>query len=310
MRRAGHGGVPLLLLHGFPCTSLIWSRNLEPLAAAGFDVAAPDLRGYGDSDLAPDGFYDPAAFSADLTDLLEAFGWAETVVAGHDLGAVVAIGLANRHPGRIKRLVLFNHPPPAMPEAYRKAGIPDSEPKPAVFDYAARQGLHADELAAELDTPGRRRRYIAEFYGHRLWCPPNAFTEDDLALLVEPFADGDRLRASFADYEVVQGRRPVSAPDLHDRPVRQPVLVSSAPTTSPWPSTWCSAARWLTPTSPARIWSPMPATTFNGSSQRWPIRRSAGSAAICWPSRADDDVREQCPARTCAALTAVNARGR
>jgi pimeloyl-ACP methyl ester carboxylesterase len=229
VRRAGHGGVPLLLLHGFPCTSLIWSRNLEPLAAAGFDVAAPDLRGYGDSDFAADGFYDPAAFSADLTDLLEAFGWAETVIAGHDLGAVVAIDLANRHPGRIKRLVLFNHPPPAMPEAYRKAGIPDSEPKPAVFDYATRQGLHADELAAELDTADRRRHYIAEFYGHRLWCPPNAFTQDDLSLLVEPFADGDRLRASFADYEVVRGRRPVSAPDLHDRPVRQPVLVLIGP---------------------------------------------------------------------------------
>ncbi|MEU7459266.1 alpha/beta fold hydrolase [Streptosporangium roseum] len=41
VRRGGHGGVPLLLLHGFPCTSLIWSHNVEPLAAAGFDVAAP-----------------------------------------------------------------------------------------------------------------------------------------------------------------------------------------------------------------------------------------------------------------------------
>ncbi|MBE1557532.1 pimeloyl-ACP methyl ester carboxylesterase [Nonomuraea africana] len=35
---------------------MIWSHNIEPLAEAGFDVVAPDLRGYGDSDFAPDGF--------------------------------------------------------------------------------------------------------------------------------------------------------------------------------------------------------------------------------------------------------------
>ena len=38
VRRRGDGGVPLLLIHGFPCTSRIWSHNLVPLAAAGLDV--------------------------------------------------------------------------------------------------------------------------------------------------------------------------------------------------------------------------------------------------------------------------------
>ncbi|HWE92125.1 MAG TPA: alpha/beta hydrolase [Pseudonocardiaceae bacterium] len=229
VRRAGHGGVPLLLVHGFPCTSLIWSRNIEPLAEAGFDVVAADLRGYGESDFAPDGCYDPAAFSADLTGLLDAFGWRETVVAGHDLGAVVAIDLANRHPQRVSRLVLFNHPPPSLPEDYANAGIPATAPNPAVFGYVTRQGAHAHELVAELDTPDRRHRYIAEFYGHRLWCPPGAFTAADLAELIEPYTNVDRLRASFADYEVVLGRRPASAPDLHDRQVQQPVLVLIGP---------------------------------------------------------------------------------
>ena len=58
----------------------------------------------------------------------------------------------------------------------------------------------------------RQRRYIGEFYGHRLWCPPDAFDEEDLAFLTEPYGDADRLRASFADYEVVMGTRPLSAP--------------------------------------------------------------------------------------------------
>ncbi len=43
--REGHGGIPLLLLHGYPETKRIWWRNIGPLAAAGFDVIAPDFRG-------------------------------------------------------------------------------------------------------------------------------------------------------------------------------------------------------------------------------------------------------------------------
>ena len=58
--RAGEDGFPLLLLHGWPETKRIWWRNIAPLAEAGFDVIAPDLRGFGDSGVAPDGFNDPA----------------------------------------------------------------------------------------------------------------------------------------------------------------------------------------------------------------------------------------------------------
>ena len=65
--REGAGGYPLLLLHGWPETKRIWWRNIEPLAAAGFEVIVPDLRGFGDSGLAPDGFYDPARTRATCT---------------------------------------------------------------------------------------------------------------------------------------------------------------------------------------------------------------------------------------------------
>jgi pimeloyl-ACP methyl ester carboxylesterase len=62
-----------------------------------------------------------------------------------------------------------------------------------------------------------------------MWCPPGAFSDADLALLTGPYADADRLRASFADYEVVMGTREMSAPELIDRPVQQPVLVLIGP---------------------------------------------------------------------------------
>ena len=225
VRRRGRGGVPLLLIHGFPCTSRIWSHNVIPLAEAGFDVVAPDLRGYGDSDFAPDDFYDFNAFNSDLTGLFDVLGWERAVVAGHDLGAMISIDLANRHPDCVGRLVILDDSMPDLPDAFAAAGIPPGRPKPAVYDYQRRQGHHADELVAELDTPERRRRYIGEFYGHRLWCPPDAFDEDDLNFLTEPYGDAARLRASFADYEVLMGARPLSAPELIDRPVRQRALV-------------------------------------------------------------------------------------
>lgn len=225
IRRSGEGGVPLLLLHGFPCTSRIWSHNLRPLADAGFDVVAPDLRGYGDSDFAPDGFYDFHAFNADLMGLFDALGWDRAVVAGHDLGAMTAIDMANRHTPRVDRLVILDDSMPDLPEEFAAAGIPPTAPKLAVYDYQRRQGHTPEVVVAELATPEQRRRYIGEFYGHRLWCPPDAFDEHDLAFLTEPYADADRLRAAFADYEVVMGTRPVSAPELLDRPVAQQVLL-------------------------------------------------------------------------------------
>ena len=117
VRRRGTGGVPLVLIHGFPCSSRIWAHNIAPLAEAGFDVAAPDLRGYGDSDFAPDGFYDFNAFNTDLVGLFDAFGWDRAVVAGHDLGAMVAIDLANRHPGRVDRLVILDDSMPWSPNS-------------------------------------------------------------------------------------------------------------------------------------------------------------------------------------------------
>lgn len=208
--REGVGGFPLLLVHGYPETKRIWWRNIEPLAAAGFEVIVPDLRGFGDSDLAADGFYDPSSYSTDLHTLVcDVLGHERCVTSGGDLGGVVLYDLGLRFPGFVDRQVLFNTVPPYLNTLYEVAGIPDdlSHINRATADYFLRQGSDADALCAELDTPDRRVAYIADFYGHRLWATPNAFTPAEAHFHAEPFADADHLRAAMAPYELTFGKR-------------------------------------------------------------------------------------------------------
>lgn len=95
-------GPLILLLHGFPELGYSWRHQLGPLAAAGYHVVAPDLRGYGGSSA-------PAAVDAytyfdiigDLAALMDELGHREAVVAGHDMGSYVAWHMALVLPRRV-----------------------------------------------------------------------------------------------------------------------------------------------------------------------------------------------------------------
>ena len=212
---AGGAGFPLLLVHGWPETMRIWWRNIGALAEAGFEVIAPDLRGFGASSLAGDGSYDLAAHARDLHALVrDVLGHERCIASGGDLGGGVIIDLGLRFPGFVERQILFNCPLPLLPDAYAAAGI-ELKPSPEVrqaADYFVRQGRDADALAAELSTADLRRRYIEPFYGSRLWATPGAFSREAAAFMAEPFEDADRLRASFGNYESAVGARPLSEP--------------------------------------------------------------------------------------------------
>ena len=205
--REGAGGAPLLLLHGWPETRRIWWRNIAPLAAAGFEVIVPDLRGFGDSGLAPDDRYDTVASALDLHALVtEALGHERIAAAGGDFGGVIIEDMGLRFAGLIERQCLFNTIPPVLerfdvPPAVRQAA-----------DYFRRQGRDADGLAAELRTPEERRRYIAQFYGSRFWAAPGTFDRAAVEFMTEPFADGTKLRSSFGLYESALGTRPLTEP--------------------------------------------------------------------------------------------------
>jgi len=217
----GAGGFPILLVHGYPETKRIWWRNIAPLAAAGFEVIAPDLRGFGDSDLAADGYYDVSAYSMDMHALVhDVLGHDRCVVVAGDLGGVVAYDLALRYPGWVPRLCFFNTIVPLRPELFAEAGVPADEPRETrpTADYFIRQGTDGDGLIRELDTPERRRAWVAGMYRQRLWAAPGHFTESDIDFMSEPFADADRLRASWGAYETAFGNREIEdMPRLFER---------------------------------------------------------------------------------------------
>lgn len=122
-RRKGHGR-PLLLLHGFPETHVMWHRVAPPLARQ-FTVVCADLRGYGRSgkpastpDHAP---YAKSAMAIDMVRLMDALGFPAFSVAGHDRGARVAYRLALDHPGCVERVALLDVIPTG--EAFNRADI-------------------------------------------------------------------------------------------------------------------------------------------------------------------------------------------
>jgi haloacetate dehalogenase len=104
-------GSPLLLLHGFPQTHLMW-RAMAPLLAQRFRVVCADLRGYGRSgcpastpDHAP---YAKRAMARDMVVVMEQLGFPRFSVAGHDRGGRVAYRLALDYPGRVERLAVLD----------------------------------------------------------------------------------------------------------------------------------------------------------------------------------------------------------
>jgi len=161
------GRPAVLLLHGFPELAFSWRRVMLPLAAAGFHVVAPDLRGYGRT-TGWDGNYDGdlASFRLlnavrDALGLVSALGYRDVaLVAGHDFGASVAAWCALVRPDVFRSLALMSAPfagPPALP--FDTANNP---PQPAATEVNIHQEL------AKLDRP---RKHYQWYYSTR---PANA----------------------------------------------------------------------------------------------------------------------------------------
>ncbi|WP_019136971.1 alpha/beta fold hydrolase [Cellulomonas massiliensis] len=103
-------GPPVVLLHGFPQTHLMW-RHVAPALARQHTVVCLDLRGYGASDkplaTSPD-TYSKRSMGRDVVAALEALGFERFAVVGHDRGALVALRTALDHPDRVTHLATLD----------------------------------------------------------------------------------------------------------------------------------------------------------------------------------------------------------
>lgn len=113
LKIAGNGP-PLLLLHGYPQTHVIWHK-IAPRLAEKFTVVTPDLRGYGDSgkpatttDHAP---YSKRVMALDQVEVMQQLGFDKFAVVGHDRGGRVAHRMVRDHPERIEKIAVLDIAP-------------------------------------------------------------------------------------------------------------------------------------------------------------------------------------------------------
>ncbi|MEO0979585.1 MAG: alpha/beta hydrolase [Pseudomonadota bacterium] len=109
--RIGGSGPPLLLLHGYPQSHVIWHK-IAPELAARFTLIMPDLPGYGQSSIPPrspdHGTYSKRAWAAAFNEMMHVLGYRTFYLAGHDRGARVGYRLALDFPGSVEKLAVLD----------------------------------------------------------------------------------------------------------------------------------------------------------------------------------------------------------
>jgi haloacetate dehalogenase len=179
--RRGGTGPPVLLLHGYPQTHVMW-HLVAPLLARDFTVVAPDLRGYGDSSKPPTTPdhepYSKRAWARDGVAVMRHHGFDRFAVVGHDRGARCAYRMALDHPDRVARVAVLDVIPTG--DMYRRTDMrmalgawhwfflpqPYDLPErllaadPEGFYFGPRRDLFAPEALAEYERCLRDPRVI------------------------------------------------------------------------------------------------------------------------------------------------------
>jgi pimeloyl-ACP methyl ester carboxylesterase len=223
-------GRPVVLLHGFPDTKRLWSKQVPALVDAGFQVIVPDQRGFGESTVppTPERYLDLPLGARDLRALLAHLGHESAVVVGGDQGCGVTQDAALRFPGLVRRQVLFNGTSPVLPDLYAGHGIPGSQGEEiaAVSDHKDIQGGEPEALTERLGDDRGRIEYVKGFYQGRSWregdppldlAGPGSFDDAAAEFMAEPFGDAAVFRSSVGYYEAAVRKQVLSQPSMLDR---------------------------------------------------------------------------------------------
>ncbi|MFI6041815.1 alpha/beta fold hydrolase [Nocardia sp. NPDC051321] len=190
-------GPAVVLLHGFPHTWRVWSEIIGPLSAQ-YRVIATDLRGFGATSRAADG-YDAGTLATDVAGILDALGEPTAAVVAIDAGTPVAVLLALLHPDRVRQLVVMEALLGTLPgaEDFLAAG------PPWWFGFHAVPGL------AETVLIGQEARYIEWFLttGTR----GRGVRTDIHDAFIDAYTGDDALRCAFSYYRAL----PASADQIN-----------------------------------------------------------------------------------------------
>lgn len=209
-------GFPLVLLHGWPEFWYTWRKNM-PVLAGRFDVIAPDLRGFGDTEKTT---LQPTidTYADDIVAFVDALGLGRFGLVGHDVGAVVMQTVARRLPDRIAGLFFFNCPHPGIGRRWIEKGH---------YRELWYQSFHQQDWAAALVGHSREtcRLYFSHFL--RYWAHDEHAFDEDLEAWIDNFMKPGNLQGGFDWYRAMDVlRRQVileGAPALE--PIRPPTYV-------------------------------------------------------------------------------------
>lgn len=213
--RTGRGR-PLLLLHGWPEFWLTWEPVMTRLADR-FELIAPDLRGFGDSDK-PTGVFGPQQQATDIAALIAVLGIGKVGIVSHDVGATVTQVLARRSPELIAGLFFFNFMYPGIGKRFNT---------PAHLPNVWHMFFNQSDLAPALvgASPETVRLFFTYFLTH--WAHrKSAFDAGALDAFVANFQKPGNLEGGFAHYRAVaEQRKAEMAEDTPPPPIPLPTCV-------------------------------------------------------------------------------------
>ena len=177
-------GAPLILLHGFAETSLMW-RPIIPLLAERFKVIAPDLPGIGDSAIPSDGL-DMKTAAIRIHALAHSLGVKKSAVVGHDIGLMVAYAYAAQFSAEVEKLVVMD------------AFLPGVAGWEAVYNNPAIWHFRFNGATPEALVEGRERIYFEHFWNNFAADPTRSIPEPERKAYAVAYARPGRMRAGWA----------------------------------------------------------------------------------------------------------------
>jgi pimeloyl-ACP methyl ester carboxylesterase len=180
---AGHGP-PLILLHGYAETSLMW-KPIIPVLAERFNVIAPDLPGIGDSDIPADGL-DMKSAAIRVHNLVKSLGVQKADVVGHDIGLMVAYAYTAQFPTEVAKLVLMD------------AFLPGVSGWEAVYNNPGMWHFRFHGPTPEALVQGRERTYFDHFWNDFAADKTHSIPETARRVYAATYARPGRMHAGWA----------------------------------------------------------------------------------------------------------------